>query len=60
MEIIKSIKKSKNLEVVKTKPIYGGEYAVINWNNDLGKAKTGLCLDSAYNLFEILKGLENH
>ena len=60
MEILKSIKKSKNLEIVLTNEIYGGCYAVINWNNDLKNAKTGLCFEAAKDLFRILKKLENH
>ena len=60
MEIKKVIKKSKNLEVVRTNLIYGGEYAFINWNEPAKNIKTGLTLDAAINLFEIVKGLENH
>lgn len=60
MKILKSIRKSKNLEVVRTETISGGNYALINWNLDFKNAKTGLCLDSAMNLFETLKQLENH
>lgn len=58
MKILKQIAKSKHLEVVKTEPILGGEYAFINWNDDMANAKTGLTLDSAMNLFETVKQLE--
>jgi len=60
MKILKSIRKSKNLEVVRTETILGGNYALINWNLDFENAKTGLCLDAAMNLFDTLKQLENH
>ena len=60
MKIIKQIKKFKHLEVIKTEPIYGGEYAFINWNEPSENMKTGLTLDSAINLFETVKKLEGY
>lgn len=60
MKILKRIVKSKHLEVVKTEPILGGEYAFVNWNLDLANAKTGLTLDCAMDLFETVKQLEKN
>ena len=43
-----------NLSVVKLdKPVFGGQYAVINGD----RMKDGLCLDAAIDLFNTLKKL---
>lgn len=52
--IEKVIKEYKFIKLVKlTSPVYGGLYAVINGD----RAKTGLCLDAANDLFCTLKKL---
>ena len=52
--IEKIIKEYKFIRLVKlSSPIMGGSYAVINGD----RAKTGLCLDAANELFCVLKKL---
>lgn len=53
MKILKVLKSNGFLQLVKTEPIYGGNYAVINGN----RAKTGLNLEAAIDLFYTLKKL---
>jgi hypothetical protein len=53
MRIEKVIKEHKFIKLVKTEMIFGGCYAVINGD----RAKTGLTLDAANDLFKLLKKL---
>jgi|688.fasta_scaffold289211_3 hypothetical protein len=53
MKIEKIIQEYKFIKLVKTEMIMGGNYAVINGD----RAKTGLTLDAAYDLFKLLKKL---
>lgn len=53
MEIKKVIKQYGFLRLVKTENILGGEYAIINGD----RAKTGLTLDAAKDLFRTLRQL---
>ncbi len=49
MKIIKVIKKAGSIQLLETKPIYGGCFAV--YNSATEQIKTGLCLDAANKMY---------
>lgn len=51
MTVLKTLKQFRFVKLVKTNPIMGGEYAVINGD----KVKDGLSLESTRDLYNTLK-----